>query len=326
MKFISANRNKAFLLLISFLIIYIVIPIFLNDYEPKATVGLIMGGSYTQQDFEIEGELAVDQESIEKYFRPSDLPVLNDRFTWNFFNDYNDKKVSEITLPDYLLSSPEETILNYFSVLREAANRQEGKMAGCGSIGFEAAPYPVAYNFLSRSYQEKLPYEKFLNSFENILHTNLIKYREVPVYDNPSGIVRYFFEIETIEGSEKDATYFAYYYGFADMTNEAGLYKISNLDLHGENYLCAPMHGWSYDAKGLVEIPYGGWCNLVKKIYPEIENGYVKHIYFEGTDGYDYMIEFFHLTNDNDIEIAQYRKNSAGDWELIKLDPNDCLK
>jgi len=52
----------------------------------------------------------------------------------------------------------------------------------------------------------------------------------------------------------------------------------------------------------------------------------VKKIYFKGTDGNDYMILFFQLTNDTDIQIAQYIKDSNGKWINIKLDASKCLE
>jgi hypothetical protein len=155
---------------------------------------------------------------------------------------------------------------------------------------------------------------------------NLIKYSEISVYDNTSDIVRYFVELETIEGSEKDVAYFAYYYGFVDMIKEGEQYRISDLKFHGENYLCAPIHGWWHDAEGQVDVKYGGWCSLVEERYPTQQEDYVKNIYFKGTDGYDYLIVFYQLTNDTDIEISQYRKSKEGKWKLIKLDPEKCLE
>jgi hypothetical protein len=291
---------------------------------------MVMGGILFTHNFDDVDQKAISKSlDVETYFRPSASPVLNDRNVYSaqhFFEQYFQKKASEIVLPMELLESPEETIINYFSVLRDAAYWEEGKGAGCGTIGQSTTPYPMAYNFLSTSYQKKLSYEQYLDSFKNILHTSLIKYKKVPVYDNRSGILRYFVEIETIGGSEKHVANFTYYYGFVDLVKEDSQYKISNLEFTGEDYLCAPMHGWSHDAEGSVEVRYGGWCKLIRELYPTIQNGYVKHIYFAGNDGYDYMIEFFHLTNDTDIEIAQYRKNKEGDWDLIKLDPEECIK
>jgi hypothetical protein len=323
------NKKKAFIILTFLFSLVIIFLLFQRNYHPHSTK-MVMGGILFTQNFEDEDQKAISKSSdVETYFRPSALPVLNDRYVYSsprFFEQYFQKKASEIVLPKELMESQEETIINYFSVLRDAANWEAGKGAGCGTIGQSTTPYPVAYNFLSTSYQKKLSYEQYLDSFKNILHTSLIKYKEVPVYDNRSGIIRYFVEIETIGGSEEHIANFTYYYGFVDLVKEDDQYKISNLEFTGEDYLCAPMHGWSHDAEGSVEVRYGGWCKLISELYPTIQNGYEKHIYFAGTDGNNYLIEFFHLTNDTDIEIAQYRKNKEGDWDLIKLDPEKCLK
>ncbi len=269
-----------------------------------------------------------EQEDVETYYRPSKLPVLNNRpFNLNFYRDENGFKGAEMDLPDYIFQTPEDTLLNYFSILRDAAHWIEGKYAGCGTIGLSNLPYPVAYQFLSTYYQNKLSYEEYLKTFENILHTNLIKIKQVPVYQAPSNLSRYFVELETIQGSDQDSlAYFAYYYGFVDVVKEGALYKISDLKFYGENYLCAPMHGWSYNAEAVVQVMYGGWCSMIETLYPTIQDGYVKQIPFKGTDGFEYMIEFYQLTNDTDIEIAQYRKGKDGSWELIKLDPHECLE
>ncbi|MBU3072308.1 hypothetical protein [Clostridium estertheticum] len=54
------------------------------------------------------------------------------------------------------------------------------------------------------------------------------------------------------------------------------------------------------------------------KYFAEIET-------IKGTDGSDYKFVFFQLTNDTDIEIAQYKKDEKGNWNLIKSDPGKCL-
>lgn len=79
-------------------------------------------------------------------------------------------------------------------------------------------------------------------------------------------------------------------------------------------------------AEVVVENKYGNWCSLVKEIYPTQQDGYVEKIYFKGTDQKDYLIVFFQLTNDTDLEIAQYRKNANGKWEPIRMDPKKCLE
>lgn len=328
MRLIVINR-KAVLIVILILLAISALFCFLIKYNHTPAAKMVMGGVLRPRNYD-EGDkkLIRKREDVETYFRPSDQPVLNDRDIFSaasFMDQSLQNGESDIVLPEELTASPEEAMINYFSFLREAANVEEGKYAGCGTIGLSKTPYLVAYNFLSAEYREKFSYEQYLDSFHNILHTSLLKYREVPVYDNPAGILRYFVELETIGGSDQKIANFTYYYGFIDLIREKGQYKISDLEFTGEDYLCAPYHGWSHNAESSVQIRYGGWCKLIKELFPTIQEGYIKHIYFTGTDGKDYLIEFFQLTNDTDIEIAQYKKDKTGEWELIKLDPESCL-
>ncbi|BCN28777.1 hypothetical protein bsdtb5_00720 [Anaeromicropila herbilytica] len=292
-----------------------------------------MGGRYFIQSESVEQKNAEESDplledtDVEKYVRPSNLPVLNNKeLPSGFLRDNFGKEYSEIIMPEELFDTTEDTILSYYSILREAANPVEDKSAGCGTIGNATLPYPVAYNFLSKEYQKQLPYKEYLKTFENILHLSVVKYRRIPIYEAPANTVRYFVEFETIEGTDKGSGSFSYYYAYVDVIKEGTGYKISNVDIYGENYLCAPMHGWAYDAEYVVQIEYGNWCSLVKELYPTDQSGYVKRIYFSGTDGKDYQFVFFQLTNDTDVLIAQYRRTDEDHWELIKIDPNKCLK
>ncbi len=263
----------------------------------------------------------------EKYFRPSKLPIINDKkITWDFLDSYNNKKINDITIPLDMVKDPEELIINYFSILREASNYEKGKNAGCGTIGNVKIPYPIAYNFLSSSYKEKLRYKDYLDSFKNILHINLIRLKEVPANEKYPNDKAYFIEIETIKGSEEGIGNFAYYYGYVYIAKEGEGYRISHVDLYGEDYLCAPYHRWDYIGEAVVDIKYGNWCKLVKERGKTEEDDYVKKVYFKGTDGGDYYIEFYKLTNDYDIEVAQYKRDEKGQWQLIKLEPEKCLE
>lgn len=288
---------------------------------------MVMGGRFCMQISDDSGNIIEYMSpDVEKYFRPSALPVLNDRSLWNLIDRYYGKELLEINLPEKLMNTPEDTILNYFSILREAANPQKGKGAGCGTIGLAGIPYPVSYKFLSSSYQKNLPYKQYLDIFQNILHISLIKYRELPDYDNTDNIIRYFVELETIEGTEKNTAVFAYYYGFLEFINENGQYKISDLELYGEDYLCAPYHGWVYDAQANVQIRYGEWCSMINEMYPVLKKDYIINISFKGTDGKDYLIVFYQLTNDMDIEVAQYKREEGSSWQLIRLEPEKCIR
>ncbi|GAA0343372.1 hypothetical protein GCM10008967_37270 [Bacillus carboniphilus] len=258
----------------------------------------------------------------QKYFRPSCLPALNLRFqSFAFFHPYYEKKHDQIHLPTELTKTPEDTVLNYFSILREAEN-----MLGrsCGTVGHARIPFPLAYNFLSEEYKRKLSYEDYLHSFAGIGHTSLIKLCRVP---NVKHGLRFFYEMETIEGFEgKKGEYFGYYYGFIQLVHEKEGYRISEMSRIEEDFLCAPYHGWSHDAESAVEVKYGNWCKMIQKRYPTVINGYVKNIYFHGTDGAEYCLIFFSLTNGTDIEVAQFRKVGNGKWKPIRIIPEEeCL-
>lgn len=309
------------------IILFIVVNLsFLIYKNQDSTKSLIMGGQYyTERPSVDEKEVNNSNEIIdlERYFRPSKLPIINNK-NYNI-DDFYDKKPTEISIPNKLLKTPEDTIINYFSILRDASNPIDSKNTGCGTIGEAKIPYPIAYNFLSKSYKEKTNYNDYLKSFENILHTNLIKLEKVPSDEKESDSLKYFVEIETIEGSDSGVGYFAYYYGYVYLNKENDEYKISNIDYYGENYLCAPYHGWEYDADTSVEIRYGEWCNLIKEKYPIEQDGYKKKVKFLGNDGNEYMILFYELTNGTDKEIAQYKKDNKGNWININLDPKKCL-
>lgn len=286
-----------------------------NIHNKLYKQNIIMGGNYSIISCENEEKEVmrnIDGNNLEKYFRPSNLQILNDK-TYDLEN-----------LPKDLNKEPRETIINYYSILREAANPKSNNKTGCGTIGYAKEPYPIAYNFLTSKYQNQLSYNKYLQSFENILHINLIKLEQVQTDENHKDSLKYFIEIETIEGSDKPIGYFGYYYGFIYLDKENNTYKISDTQFYGENYLCTPYHGWKNDAQSLVEIEYGDWCKLIDGELKVESDGYKKNIYFNGTDGYEYKVEFITLTNGDDIKIADFKKID-GKWTYINIDPEKCL-
>lgn len=285
-----------------------------------------LGGNYLEYECLANGKSYITTSyEVEKYFRPSKLPIINNKEGVNkLLENAYDKEYTNINIPSEILKAPDETILNYFSALREAANIKEGKKIGCGSLGNGTIPYKIGYNFFTDEYKNKVSFKNYEKSFEDIAHINLLKLEEIP--SNIENELKYFFEIETIEASEKDVAYFAYYYGYINISKVDELYKISNIDIYGEDYLCTPYHGWSNDGEQSVEIKYGDWCKLVKKMGNVELDGYKKKVYFEGTDNKKYMILFYTLTNDNDVEIEQYVKNINGEWVIIELNPNKCIK
>ncbi|WP_349410053.1 hypothetical protein [Pseudalkalibacillus sp. SCS-8] len=291
---------------------------------------LVMGASYsTPVKIEEAGSNVRlhDVDINQKYFRPSCYPALNTKIQkYSFFNPYLKLEPEEIELPYALTATPDDTIIYYFSVLREAANFSGEKMGGCGTVGSARIPYPVAYSFFTDSYQKKVDYEAFYDSFQGIGHINLIKMTQTTRDPDHPGELRYFIEIETIEGTIQGNTTFAYYYGFMFLKKEKARYKIADFKLQGEDFLCAPYHGWNHDAEAAVQVMYGNWCKLIHKLYPIVQHGYVKQIDFKGTDGYLYRILFAELTNGYDIEIAQFRKQRNEPWQPITFNPEKCVK
>lgn len=257
----------------------------------------------------------------QKYFRPSCLRALNVRFGGEFYSHFSEKPHDQINLPPEWLRTPEETLLNYFSILREAEN-----LGGrsCGTVGQARTPFSIAYNFLSREYQKKLSYDEYFHSFAGIGHTSLIKLFYVP--DGKNGL-KFFYEMETIEGFKgKRAEYFGYSYGFIHLVYEKEGFRISDLSKFEEDFLCAPYHGWDHDAEAVVEVKYGEWCKLIQRIFPIVREGYFKHIYFKGTDGADYWFIYVTLTNGTDVEIAQFRKYIHEEWKQVNIKPEEeCL-
>ena len=133
---------------------------------------------------------------------------------FQFFQPYYEKSFNEIVIPPSLMNSPENTIIHYFSILREAENLTSKQMGGCGTVGMAKIPFPIAYNFFTKEYQKKISFASYLQSFKGIGHTSLIKLNKLPVQHALYKLYSYFIELETIEGSSKNLTYFAYYYGY----------------------------------------------------------------------------------------------------------------
>jgi hypothetical protein len=317
------------LLITALIAIAISCTIIIHVKQDKTTI--VMGAVLNKVELhKEEGGKETDlttEERNERFFRPSRLPALNLRNEGEeLLNKYYHISDKYMELPKEIFKSPWETVLNYYSVLREASYVEEGKLGGCGTIGWSGIPYPIAYSFLSKEYREKTSLKEYTESFKGISHINLVKMRNITVKTSTNSELRYFIELEVLKPSESGDTYFGYYYGYVSLMTEDGLYKITNIELNGEDFLCAPYHGWRYYAEMYVDTVYGGWCKLMEKRMPTIQEGYVKNIDIKGADGKEYRFQFIQLTNGVDIEVGQYVKNSNNKWQSIKIDPEKCLK
>jgi hypothetical protein len=139
-------------------------------------VRIVMGGRMHMESEVVEKTTAhIEMEYDEKYFRPSKLPILNSKaIKFKLLSEQPDIEPDKIDVPEHLLDTPEDTLLNYFSILKHAENLKEGNSGGCGTVGEAKQPYPAAYGFLASEYKNWLSYSKYLESFEGIGHINLI--------------------------------------------------------------------------------------------------------------------------------------------------------
>jgi hypothetical protein len=299
-----------------------------NSSNNKSTMvmGAVLNKKGTHEEGQKDETNLTTEERNERFFRPSRLSVLNlKKEAEDLLNNYIAVGQGYIDLPKEMLKNSWDTVLNYYSVLREASLIEENKPGGCGTIGWSGIPYPIAYSFFSKDYRKDTSLKAYTESFKGISHINLVKLRNVT--DQTLGnTVKYFIELEVLKPSEEGNTNFLYYYGYVDLKNEDGVYKITNIDLSGEDFLCAPYHGWRYYAELYVDTVYGGWCKLIDKRLPTIQEGYVKNIDIKGTDGKEYRFQFIQLTNGVDIEVGQYVRDISNKWKSIKIDPEKCLK
>jgi hypothetical protein len=256
----------------------------------------------------------------ETFFRPSKLKTLNNNFM--DFRSFSQTFANGI-VPPSLLDSPQNTAINYFSVLQQAANLTENKTGGCGTIGYSLEPYPIAYAFLSESNKKSMSYDEYLTSFEGIGHINLIKI--IPIISQNMDIYKYFIELEILEGTSIGVTTFNYYTGELNLINVNGLYYIDSLSLTPEDFFCAAYHGWAHNAESYVETIYGNWCGLIMKQYSPQQDDYKKNIIIDSVNNKKYMFEFAKLTNGTDLLINTLLK-SKDDWIPVKIDVDKCLE
>ncbi|MEL7655174.1 MAG: hypothetical protein AAGU75_04615 [Bacillota bacterium] len=305
------------------------------DWPPNSSKSIFAGGNlHTSLYFTNETILVVSQqdENIDERFqRPSKKPPYPNLYSFADFQQEN----GDPPFVTKKFDKPEDLILAYYGILNYAANML-GYSGGCGTVGLAGEPYPYAYELLSKEKQKELTLKQFINSFEGIGYTTLLK--AIPAYTppgTPADIKCYMVEIEVITGDKmnSDEEYsrgsrFAYYYGLitVEKTPE-GDWKIKDIDYIPEDFLCAPMHHWFYLSDAVVQIVYGDNLKLVDKIDKIEQEGDMISIYASGK-GKDYRFDFVRLTNGYDIllhenilEKGVWRETTllTDKWEYLKL-------
>ncbi len=255
----------------------------------------------------------------ERFQRPSKKLPLPNPYTFQSYSQSNTKNQFE---------HPEDVIYAYFGVLKEASNML-GYSGGCGTIGDASQPYPYAFEMLTPEVKKNMTLEQFEESFRGIGHITFLQLHSMPSPKNaPIDEQYYMIEIEVItgpkEGNEdykEELSYFAYYYGIVTVKESGGNWGIQEIDYYPEEFLCAPYHGWFYDATAVVQIVYMENLKIVDEITDTVVKDDMIYIYAYG-NGKQYRFDFVRLTNGHDILINENIKKGEK-WVSVNLLPED---
>ncbi|AOT71421.1 hypothetical protein [Geosporobacter ferrireducens] len=324
---ILLRRLKFYLIVILVLAIASVFVWMIISNKNK-TVQTVMGG-YIHTNNKPEGEVTQvvfnsDEinDDAERFQRPSKEPALKLKYTAKDFIDH----LEEPPYIQTIFQTPEDVIQAYYAILKDAAN-MNGYHGGCGTIGWAKIPYPYAYELLTKDVQQKMPLEKFVESFAGIGHMTLLKL--YPAYQPPGtadNIKFYMVEIEVITGppykghedNQLQPSFFAYYYGLitTEKTPSNG-WKIKSIDYVPEDFLCHPFHHWDYDAKFLVKIVYQNWYGLIDEIEKVEKDDSMVYVFASGS-GHKYRFDFVRITNGDDVLLHENILEN-GQWKEVNL-------
>lgn len=228
-----------------------------------------------------------------------------------------------------LLKTPLDTVLAYYGVLREASNML-GYSGGCGTVGDAGVPYPYAYQLLTKEAQKSMSQQQFIQSFAGIGHITLPQVHPLPIAGDIN-TAYYMVELETILGKpdkgdkHQPSSYFGYYTAVVTLKQQEGQWKIDKIDYRPLDFLCAPYHGWDYDADNIISIVYTENLQLIDNITGRQQKNGVIQIFAQGTAGGQlnrYRLDFVRLTNGYDQLIGEYIQQN-GSWQAISLLPPD---
>lgn len=308
-------------------IVVIIVIFYFAMHFLNLPINIIAGGNIHSIDYPpIESQTVFRQQDeiiSERFQRPSKQAALLNKYS---FNDF-EKQDAKAPLITKTFESSEDVILAYYGILEDASNML-GYSGGCGTIGSSKLPYPYAYELYTKESQSKMDLDQFIRSFEGIGYTTLLKI--YPAYippQTPHTIQYYMVEIEVITGKQnseerrkynQQISYFAYYYGIitVERTPKDG-YKIKQIDYLPEEFLCAPLHGWFYDADAVIEIVYKQNLKIIDTIGKTEQNDGLIHIYASGNNQ-QYRFDFVRLTNGHDILLHENTLEN-GQWKESNL-------
>lgn len=266
----------------------------------------------------------------ERFTRPSKQTAYPNPYNFLDFYERNGK-------PPYIqeqFKTPKDVILAYYAILQNASNMKE-YTGGCGSLVYGTEPYPYAYELFTKEVQQNLSLPQFINSFQGVGNLTLLNLE--PAYtppNTPPNVNYYMVEIELITGPKLDdnpnlsiGSYFTYYYGIVTTEKTSDGYRIQKIDYLPEDFLCAPIHGWSYDSDYILSIVYIENLKIVETVDAIQQEGNHITILASGY-GKQYKFDFIRLTNGYDILLHESVLKEGGytetnllpdDWKYFKL-------
>jgi len=265
-----------------------------------------------------------------RFERPSSQPALENKYTFVLF----DKSRTNEPFSLSGFQTPEDVILAFFGILRDAAN-MAGYSGGCGTIGWSKLPYPYAYELLSADRQKNMPLKQFEDSFRGIGHITLLKlYPAFLPPGTPENVRYHMVEAEVITGAPSgdpagfgSGGHFAYFYGIVTTgRDKKDGWKIITIDYFPEDFLCAPLHGWAYESQTLVPIVYQNWYHLIDRVDKTEQKGNMISVYASGGEK-QYRFDFVRITNGTDVLLHEMVSKN-GKWvetDLLK-DEDQVLK
>ncbi len=224
--------------------------------------------------------------------------------------------------PTHVFDAPDQALLGFFGTLRNASNML-CYTGGCGTVGDARLPYPVAYNMLSPAAKKNMSEKAFTDSFRGFGHVELLQL--LPAYTppgTPDDLAYYLAELEIITGEKMPrdprlvlgGSHFAYAYALATVRNVPGQgWKIEKLDYWPEDFLCAPYHGWNYDAQSIMDIVFSYNLKLIETVDSVHRNDLQTEVLASG-HGNRYRFVFTRLANGYDLLLHQYQWHD-GAWQ-----------
>ena len=218
---------------------------------------------------------------------------------------------------------PEDVAHGYFALLGLASNL-EGYSGGCGTVGYGVTPYPYAWGLFTDEARKEMSLDDFMDSFAGVGAFTPLKL--IPLAGNDQE-QSYYVEVEYIQtgrqSTKPQPTYFAYCYGLMTVRHTGDGWRIASVDYLPEDFLCAPYHGWDWDAESFVSIVYGDWYGLVEQIDRVDRQDGIITVFASGV-GHEYRFQFVRMANGTDRLIGEQQLDSAGHWREASLLKEDA--